>query len=137
MSEENKAVVNRFYEVFDEGDLSIVDEVLASNFVEHNPFPEQPPGPEGMKQVLSMMRAAFPDSEMAVEDVIAEGDRIAVRAEMTGTHRGEFMGLPATGNRVTVTGLSIWRVVDGKIVEHWEQFDAMGMMQQLGAIPSQ
>lgn len=137
MSEENKAAVNRFYEVFDEGDLSIVDEVLASNFVEHNPFPEQPPGPEGMKQVLSMMRAAFPDSEMAVEDVIAEGDRIAVRAEMTGTHRGEFMGLPATGNRVTVTGLSIWRVVDGKIVEHWEQFDAMGMMQQLGAIPSQ
>ena len=137
MSDENKAVVRRFYETFEKWDLSILDEVLASNFVEHNPFPEQPTGPEGMKQVLGMMRAAFPDSEMSVEDLIAEGDKVAVRAEMTGTHRGEFMGLPATGNKVTVTGISIYSVVDGKIAEHWEQFDAMGMMQQLGAIPGQ
>jgi steroid delta-isomerase-like uncharacterized protein len=67
--------------------------------------------------------------------MIAEGDKVAVRAKMTGTHRKEFMGLPATGNKVTVTGISIYGVVDGKIVEHWEQFDAMGMMQQLGAVP--
>ena len=137
MSEENKAVVRRFYETFEKGDLSIVDEVLASNFVEHNPFPDQPPGPEGMKQVLGMMQAAFPDLALSTEDMIAEGDKVAVRAKITGTHRGEFMGLPATGNKVTVTGISIYGVVDGKIVEHWEQFDAMGMMQQLGAIPGQ
>ena len=137
MSEENKAVVRRFYEVFRAGDMSIVDEVLSSSFVEHNPFPEQAPGPEGMKQLLGMMRAAFPDSAILLEDLVAEGDKVAVRAEMTGTHRGEFMGIPATGKKVTVTGISFYTVADGKITGHWEQFDAMGMMQQLGVIPGQ
>ena len=137
MSEENKAVARRFYETFEKGDLPIVDEVLASNFVEHNPFPDQPPGPEGMKQVLGMMRATFPDMAVSTQDMIAEGDKVVSRWTGTGTHQGEFMGIPATGNKVTVSGIGIDRVVDGKIVEHWEQFDAMGMMQQLGAIPSQ
>ena len=136
MSEANMAVVSRFYEVFEEGDLSIVDEVLASNFVEHNPFPDQLAGLEGMKQMLGIMRAAFPDSGISVQDMMAEGDKVAVRAEMTGTHRGEFMGIPATGNKVEVTGISIYTVADGMITEHWEQFDGMAMMQQLGAIPS-
>ena len=86
MSEENKAIARRFVEVFQTGDVSTLDEVLASNFVEHNPFPEQPPGPEGMKQVLGMMRAAFPDMGISLEDMIAEGDKVAVRAKMTGTH---------------------------------------------------
>ena len=137
MSEENKAVVRRFMGVFETGDLSVLDEVLASNYVDHNPFPEQAPGPEGMKEMLGMMRAIFPDMAVTAEDMIAEGDKVVVRWTGTGTHRGEFMGIPATGNKVTVTGIGIDRLVDGKIVEHWEQFDTMGMMQQLGAIPGQ
>lgn len=137
MSEENKAVVRRFNEVFETGDLSILDEILASNFVDHNPFPEQAPGPEGMKELIGMMRATFPDLALTTEDMIAEGDKVVNRWSATGTHQGEFMGVPATGNKVTVTGIAIDRVVDGKIVEHWEQFDTMGMMQQLGAIPGQ
>ena len=137
MSEQNKAVVRRFTEVFETGDLSILDEVLASNFVDHSPFPEQPPDREGMKQMIGMMRATFPDMAVSTDDMIAEGDKVVSRWTGTGTHQGEFMGIPATGKKVTVTGIGIDRVVDGKIVEHWEQFDAMGMMQQLGAIPSQ
>ena len=137
MSEENKAVVRRFTEVFETGDLSILDEVLASNFVDHNPFPEQAPGLEGMKELIGMMRATFPDMALTTEDMIAEGDKVVNRWSATGTHQGEFMGVPATGNKVTVTGIEINRLVDGKIVEHWEQFDAMGLMQQLGAIPSE
>ena len=137
MSEENKAVVRRLTGIFETGDLSVIDEVLASNFVDHNPFPEQAPGPEGMKQLIGMMRATFPDMAVSTEDMIAEGDKVVSRWIGTGTHQGEFMGVPATGNKVTVTGIGIGRLVDGKIVEHWEQFDAMGMVQQIGAIPSQ
>ena len=137
MSEENKAIARRFAEVFETGDLSVLDELLASNFVDHNPFPEQAPGAEGMKQLIGIMRATFPDMTVTTDDMIAEGDKVVSRWTGTGTHQGEFMGVPATGNKVTVTGIGIDRIVDGKIVEHWEQFDAMGMMQQLGAIPSQ
>ena len=117
MSEENKAVVRRFTEVFQTGDLSTLDEVLASNFVDHNPFPEQAPGREGMKQLIGMMRTTFPDMAVSTEDMIAEGDRVVSRWSATGTHKGEFMGVPATGNKVTVTGIGIDRIMDGKIVE--------------------
>ena len=137
MSEQNKAIVRRFIDIFRTGDMSVIDELLASNFVDHNPFPEQAPGPEGMKQVIGMMRTTFPDMQVSVDDMIAEGDRVVARWTGTGTHRGEFMGVPATGNKVTVTGIGIDRIEGGKIVEHWEQFDAMGMMQQIGAIPNQ
>ena len=99
MSEENKSVISRFYEVFKEGDLSILDGVLASNFVEHNPFPEQPPGPEGMKELIGMMRATFPDMALTTEDMIAEGDKVVNRWSATGTHQGEFMGLPGDGDQ--------------------------------------
>ncbi len=129
MSEENKAIARRFVEVFQTGDVSTLDEVLASNFVDHNPLPEQAPGPEGMKQMIGMMRGIFPDLVLSAEDLIAEGDKAVLRWSATGTHQGEFMGVP-------VTGIGIDRIEGGKIVEHWEQFDAMGMMQQLGAIPS-
>ena len=132
----DKAVVRRFYEVFRAGDMSILEEVLSSNFVDHNPFAGLPPGPEGLRQVIGTLRAAFPDSGISVEDMLAEGDKVAVRAEMTGTHRGEFMGIPATGNKIAVTGISIYKVAGGKITDHWEQMDAMGMMQQLGAMPA-
>ena len=90
-----------------------------------------------MKQMIGMMRGIFPDLVLSTEDLIAEGDKVVLRWSATGTHQGGFMGVPATGNKVTVTGIGIDRIEGGRIVEHWEQFDAMGMMQQMGAIPSE
>ena len=84
-----------------------------------------------------MLRTTFPDIDVSVDDLIAEGDRVVIRWTGTGTHSGEFMGVPATGVKISVTGIAIDRIEGGKIVEHWEQFDTLGMMQQLGAIPSQ
>ena len=141
MSEQNKAIVRRFFEVFQTGDLSTLDEVLASNFVDHNPFPDQQPGPAGMKELIGGMRATFPppppDMNVTVDDMIGDGDKVVTRWTGSGTHQGDFMGVPASGNKVTVTGIGIDRIEGGQVVEHWEQFDAMGMMQQMGAIPSQ
>ena len=138
MSEQNKEISRRVFDVFNNAaDLSALDEVVAGDVVDHNPMPDQKPGLEGMKQLISGMRAAFPNMSVTVDDIIADGDRVVARWTGTGTHNGEFMGIPATGNNVTVTGIGIDRIDGGKIVEHWEQFDAMGMMQQLGAIPSQ
>jgi steroid delta-isomerase-like uncharacterized protein len=137
MYEQNKAIARRFFDIFESGDLSIIDELLASSFVDHNPLPEQKPGPEGMKDLIGGMRATFPDLKVTGDDMIAEGDKVVTRWTGIGTHQGEFLGVPASGNQVTVTGIGIDRIEGGKIVEHWEQFDAMGMMQQMGAFPSQ
>ena len=136
MSEENKAIVRRFIGLFESGDLSLVDDLIAAGYVGHNPFPDQKPGPEGIKELIGGMRATFPDLKITISDMIADGSRVVARWTATGTHQGEFMDIPATGNRLTVTGINIDRIEGGKIVEHWEQFDAMGMMQQMGALPS-
>ena len=123
--------------MLNEKNVSLLDDILAESYVDHNPFPGQEPGREGIKQTLNTMLAAFPDLSVTVEDQIADGDKVVSRWTGTGTHSGEFMGIPATGNKVTVTGMGIDRIAGGKIVEHWEEFDAMAMMQQLGVIPSQ
>ena len=138
MSEQNKAVSRRLVdEVFGKGNISAVDGLLADDFVDHNPIPDQPPGREGFKHTASAVRTAFPDLTLTVDDMIAEGDKVVTRWTGTGTHSADFMGIPTTGKKVTITGIGIDRIAGGKIVEHWEQFDAMGMMQQLGVIPSQ
>jgi steroid delta-isomerase-like uncharacterized protein len=93
-------------------------------------------GPEGIKRLVAMFRAAFPDLKISAEDMIADGDKVAVRSVMRGTHKGEFMGVPATGKRVEVSGIDIVRFEGGKAVEHWGITDNMSMMQQLGAMPS-
>ncbi len=139
MSEENKAIARRaLEEVFSgQGDLDVADELFASNFVGHDPAsPEDIRGPEGVKEFASMYRNAFPDVLMSVEDQVAEGDKVATRWIASGTHQGEIMGIAPTGNRVTVAGTSIDRIVNGKIEETWDNYDALGMMQQIGAIPS-
>lgn len=137
MSEENKAVSRRVIEEsFNQGNLAVIDELVAADYVDHNLPPGFPEGREGFKQLVAMYRAAFPDVQMTVEDVFAEGDKVAFRWTAIGTHQGELMGIPATNKQVTVTGIEIDRLVDGKIVEHWAEFDQMGMMQQLGVIPS-
>jgi steroid delta-isomerase-like uncharacterized protein len=137
MSEENKAVVRRFNELVEEywrtGDADAFDEVVAPDFVHH--APGLPPDLEGMKQTLPMFRAAFPDMRLTEEDVIAEGDKVVDRVTVRGTHEGELMGVPPSGNRVEFMETHISRIADGKIVERWSQWDAMGMMQQVGAVP--
>ena len=133
-TEENKAMHHRFgEELFNKGNFAVADELLATNLVDHNPFPGQAPGPEGVKQIATMLRAAFPDIHFTWDDKIVEGDKAVIRSTMRGTHKGEFLGIPATGKQVAVTGIDIVRIEGGKIVEHWGQQDTLGMMQQLGA----
>lgn len=130
------ALVHR---VFEEGvnqkNLAVFEEVLAPTYVNYN-FPAPAPGPEGFKQVMAMFFQAFPDIHETTEEIVAEGDKVATRGYFTGTHRGEFMNIPATGKQVRVSYIDIWRVENGKLVENWVQMDLLGMLQQLGVIPT-
>ena len=138
MSEQNKAIARRaIEEVFSaQGNLDVADELFAPNYVHHDPAsPEDIRGPEGAKEFAGMYRTAFPDVQLSTQDQIAEGDKVVTRWIASGTHQGEFMGIAPSGNRVTVAGTSIERIVDGKIVETWDNYDALGMMQQIGATP--
>ena len=138
MSEENKALSRRsMEELFNMGNLDAADEFIAQDHVHHDPtMPEEGHGPEDFKQFASMYRSAFPDVHIEIEDQIAEGDKVVSRWVARGTHEGDLMGITPTGNRVTTAGMTIDRIADGKIAETWDNYDAMGMMQQLGVIPS-
>jgi steroid delta-isomerase-like uncharacterized protein len=135
--EEMKAGYRRMIEeAFNKGNLDVADELVAPDAVDHSGMPGRPQGPEGVKWAAQMFRTAFPDVRFTVEDQIAEGDRLVNRFTVRGTHQGEFMGIPATGKQATVSGIDMIRVRDGKVVEHWVQMDQMGLMQQLGLMPS-
>lgn len=135
--ETNTVVARRFGEdVWGHGDMDAADAVLAEDFVEHNPAPGQPAGREGHKQVLKLWREAFPDLTLSVDDVFAAGDRAALRWTARGNHTGTLMEISPTGRQVTLTGIDILRIVDGKIVERWGQFNGIEMLQQLGALPA-
>ena len=136
-AQQNKALARRFMdEVWNKGNLNFIDEVTDPNFVSHDPAgPEDMGGGvEGAKQFVEMYRNAFPDTQMSVEDVIAEGDKVVTRWTVRATHQGELMGIPPSGNRVEVTGISIDRIEGGKFVETWSNYDALGIMQQLGVM---
>ncbi|MCA1715365.1 MAG: ester cyclase [Actinobacteria bacterium] len=134
--EENKALIRRlFEEVINAGDLDRAGEFLGAGFVEHNPIPGQAPGIEGFKQVIAMLRVAFPDLRITVEDLIGERDKVSVRLTVHGAHRGEFQGIPPTNRQVAWAGISIIRIAEGKVVERWFQSDVLGLRQQLGAVP--
>lgn len=134
--EANKALTRRFFEeVWSTGDLSRRDEFLAATYRGHLGG-DQTLDREGWSAFFRGFREAFPDATFTVEDQVAEGDRVALRLTMRGTHLGPLNGLPPTGREVTVSGISIERVVDGRIVEGWNQNDALGMLQQLGALPA-
>ncbi len=135
MSEQNKALDRRFFEAISNKNLDALDKLVAADVVNHELPPGLPPGLDGTKAFLGMFTSAFPDLTFTIEDQIAEGDRVVTRWTSTGTHNGELMGIPATGKQVTITGLDINRFSGGKSVEHWAQFDQMGMMQQLGIVP--
>ncbi len=138
MSDQNKAIARRALELFSGGDLDEMDELVSQDAVDHD---TQNPnagihGPEGAKQTAAMYRAAFSDLRITVEDQIAEGDKVVTRWTAVGTNDGDLMGLPASGRSSTVTGIGIDRIADGKIVETWGNWDTLGMMQQLGAVPA-
>ena len=136
MSEENKALVRRQEEeLFSSGNLDVADEIYAPDYVGHDPSnPEDVRGLEAAKQAAAEYRKAFPDLRVTVEDLIAEGDRVAARLRFRGTHRGELNGIAPTGRRVDCTGIVISRIEEGKIAEDWANFDDLGMMRQLGVI---
>ncbi len=139
MSEQNKALADRFHmDIFQKGEVRAADEILSSEFAWHGGMgpPGSQCGPDGVKQVASAIISAFPDRQITHHDVIAEGDKVLVRWSMTGTQRGDLMGIPATGKQITVTGLDYFRVATGKIAEMWQEVDQLGMMQQLGVIPT-
>jgi steroid delta-isomerase-like uncharacterized protein len=124
------------YELINAGDIDGLGDQMAEDFVEHDVVPGLEPNKDGVKQMFQMYRAAFPDLRMDAEDVLASGDKVVARVRATGTQQGEFMGLPATGKSVDVQLIDIIRFgEDGLAREHWGVFDALGMMQQLGAIP--
>ena len=135
--EQNKALVRQLVEeVFNGGNISLVDELMAADFVEHEePPPGTPPGREGVKALTAAMHSTFPDFKATIEDMIAEGDKVFLRMTWSGTQASEFMGIPSTGKRFAVGVFDVLRIEDGKFVEHWGQMDSMGMMQQLGAMP--
>ena len=136
MSEENKALVRRFVdEVQSGGNIDAIDELCSSDFVNYSAPPGVPSNCEGVKQVTAMFRQAFPDSYFTVEDMVAEGAKVATRKTFHGTHQGEFMGIPPTGQQVSIGLIDIVRIADGQVVEHWSMGDNLGMMQQLGVIP--
>jgi len=135
-TEQNKTIVRRvFDEIVNKGNLGVADELLAADYVNHD-FPAPAPGAEGFKLVTTMFRSAFPDIVVTLEDEFAEGDKVVTRGVFAGTHTGEFMGIPATGHKVTIKYLDIWRLENGKAKENWVQMDLLGLMQQLGVIPA-
>ena len=135
-AEENKAIMRRYFGVFEQGNIDLLDELLASDYLNHTPAtPEVPTDPEGVKGVVSMFRAGIPDLRVVVEDMIAEGDKVATRYTLEGTHGGELFGVPPTGQRLSIKSISVERVSEGKIREHWRITDSLEMMQQLGLVP--
>ena len=136
-TEENKAIVRRVSEqAVGGGDLGVMDELVADDFVDHSALPGTPPGREGAKAFVRTFHAGLPDLSLTNEDIIGEGDKVVHRYVLRGTHQGEFMGIPPTGNRVEVHGIDELRVSGGKIVERWGHVDELGLMQQLGVIPA-
>jgi steroid delta-isomerase-like uncharacterized protein len=136
-AEENKAVVLRQEEeIFTRGNLDAAEEIYAPGYVGHDPSnPEDVMGPEAAKQAAADYRRAFPDLRVTVEDLIAEGDKVVARLRFSGTHLGELEGIAPTGRRVDCTGIVVSRMEGGKIAEDWANFDDLGLMRQLGAIP--
>jgi steroid delta-isomerase-like uncharacterized protein len=135
-AEENKAIVRRIYdEVWNERKLEVAEEIIAEGAVNYDTgLAPQPFGPEEMKGTVQMITAAFPDNRHEVEEVIAEGDTVVLRCTLSGTHEGQLMGIPPTGRRIEVNEIHIYRLEDGKAVEHRVGRDDLGAMRQLGVI---
>ncbi len=137
MSEENKALIQRFVEeAFNKGNVDVSDEVYSPTFVSHEPTGPVERSPEYVKNFVNTYLSAFPDGRTTIEDMVAEGERMAYRWTYRGTHQGELMGVPPTGREVRVTGITIDRISGAKIEEEWNNFDQLGLLQQLGVVPT-
>jgi steroid delta-isomerase-like uncharacterized protein len=133
--EDNKAIARRFIQVWGDGNLDIVDELAAPSLVVRYPtIPEVIRGSREFRHVLAGFRSAFPDSVLRVEEEIAEGEKVVVRWSFSGTHKGSLLGVPATGKKVTWTGITIYRIVDGKVTEEQGEEDFLGFFRQVGLI---
>ena len=132
--EENKQLVRRYQEIYNDNNLEALSEVLAEVLLTPRIMPGVPPGLEGAKAAHRIMLLGFPDYQTVIEDLIAEEDKVAARITMTGTHSGDFMGIPATGTRVEFSGMYIVRIKEGRIVEHWGEEDGVNLLTQLGAL---
>jgi len=135
-AETNKSLIHRIFEEgFNQSKPGVFDEIIAPNYVNHD-FPTPVPGVAGFKMVAGLFLTAFPDLRATVEGSVAEGDQVATRGYFTGTHKGEFNGIPATGKSVKVKYIDIWRLENGKAVDNWVQMDIAGLLQQLGVMPA-
>jgi predicted ester cyclase len=132
----NKEIVRRLTIEPWEGNLGVIDEYVAADYVGHDPSIPDLHGPDGMKEFMTGYLAAFPDARITIDGILAEGDLVTVRWTARGTHQGDLMGISPTGKQVTVTGISIARLTGGKVVEEWTNWDTLGMLQQLGVVPA-
>lgn len=136
MAQDPQSVYNALVkDVQNDGNVDKTGDYIAEDFVDHSAMPGLPPGREGAEALFGTIRAAFPDHDAVVHDQLADGDRVWSRKTFTGTHEGEFLGVPGTGRQVTISIIDTVRVEDGKIVEHWNVVDLMGLLQQMGAAP--
>jgi steroid delta-isomerase-like uncharacterized protein len=133
--EENKTIIRRWVEGINKHDLSIVDKVVSGDYVYHGPGGQDVKGPESFKQLATASLTGLPDLHYAIEDMVAEGDKVAVRYTMTATHKGEYRGIPPTGKRIKTTSAIFYRIADGKIVEALPYSDSLAMYQQMGVSP--
>jgi len=136
IEEKNKQIVTDYVEATNTGELDKLDNWVVEGYVEHDPVPGQKPGLEGLKEAYTMFNSPFPDLEFIFEDVIAEDDLVVGRGVISGTHKGEFFGVPATGKKVHWTGTRLFKMKDGKITDGWVNIDMLGLMQQMGVIPA-
>lgn len=133
---DNQSLVRDMFErAINQRDDAVFDELIANGYVNYDmPMPE--PGPAGLRALMGGFFAAFPDMRIVIEQTMGDGDLVCTRGYFEGTHDGEFMGVPATGNKVNVKYIDIWRFSDGKATENWVRLDMLGLMQQLGVVPS-
>jgi predicted ester cyclase len=133
----NKQIIRRvFDELYNQGNLDVADEIYSTEYIWHNVSGPDVHGAEGMKEHVAMVRSAFPDIKITAEDMIGEGDKVVTRWMIVATHKGEFGGIPPSDVQVKFTGILISRIAGGKVVEDWENSDVLGLMQQLGVIPT-
>src|SRR3970040_3049766 len=134
MSEQNKQLIRRFFERIDTGQPDILDDFVAGSYDNHNPppFPDLPPGIYGARKAFNLALDAFSDFKHEIMDQVAEGDKVVTRVKASGKHTGDFLGIAPTNRDVTLEGIAVHRIADGKIVDHWYTVDAFGLFVQLG-----
>ena len=135
--EQNKKIIRRFFEEgMNQRNFSLMNEYIAGNYVNHD-MPGSEPGPSGFRKVIENFLNGFPDMHIRLDEVIGDGNIVATRGEWSGTHSGDFMGMPGTGKKVRVKFIDMWKLENEKAVENWVQMDIPGLMQQLGMMPAE